>query len=134
MPGILKAPGQFNFFIEVGIDLLGYDFLRHVGPRPDLHGVFLAGGHAGLGLTGYPGRLRLTLEGELGADISAITSLPVDGFVYQSDIAGGGALIIGTRDGRFVQRTRLIRYINVESDIGAPVGDTQLRTTFGVTF
>jgi microsomal dipeptidase-like Zn-dependent dipeptidase len=134
MPGLLKAPGQFNLFIELGIDLLGYDYLRHRSARPDLHGVFLAGGDLGLGMSFYPGEGLISLQGMLGADVSAITSLPVDGFVYQSDIAAGGSLILGTANGRFRQQTSLMRYLNVESDLAAPHDDTQVRGTFAVSF
>ena len=135
MPGILKAPGQFNFYLELGIDLLGYDFLRHFDPlRPDLHGVFLAGGDLGLGFRVYPAPMRIGLGGTLGADISAITNAPVAGFVYQSEVSAGGALELGTDDGRFVQRTSLVRYYNIESDLAEPYQDTQLRGTFSVGF
>src|SRR5690606_3298979 len=34
MPGFLKYPGELNLFAELGVDLLGYDFLRHVTARP----------------------------------------------------------------------------------------------------
>ncbi len=135
MPGVLKWPGQFNFFIEVGIDLFGYDYIDHGSARANLHGLFLAGGELGLGVTVYPSpNFRISLEGALDADISAITSLPVDGFVYQSDIATGGVLELSTADGHFRQKLSLLRYINVESDLMAPYQDTQIRGTLGVSF
>lgn len=132
MPGILKVPGTFNFYLELGIDVLGYEFLRHVGPRPDLHGVYIGGGDFGLGVTAYPGDMLVSLGGTLGGDFTIVTSLP--SLSYQSDVAFGGGLTLGTRDGSFQQRTTVVRYLNVESDLAAALGDTQVRGTFEVAF
>lgn len=135
MPGILKSPGEFNLFVELGIDLLGYKQVTPFSELDVLRGVYLAGGQLGLGATAYPGPdFMLGIEGLLGADITALTSLPVDGFAYQSDIAAGGIFTLGTADGMFRQQISLIHYLNVVGGLDLTYGDTQLRGTISISF
>lgn len=135
MPGFLKSPGEFNFFIELGLDLLGYKQVTPFSELDVMRGVYLAGGQLGLGATAYPGPgFMLSLQGLLGADITALTSLPVDGFAYQSDIAAGGVFTLGTADGMFRQQVSLIHYLNVVGGLDLSYGDTQLRGTISISF
>jgi microsomal dipeptidase-like Zn-dependent dipeptidase len=103
MPGILKARGGHNLFLQLEADLLGYKYLHHVDrQRSDLH-AFYAGGAALLfGASVHPVQsLRLSIYSGLGSDISVVTSTASVG--YQSDIAARAGSSLGTTDRRFVQ-------------------------------
>ncbi len=135
MPGVLKEPYAYHLFVELGLDALGFKRLDALSDREALMGVYLAGGELGLGAKLFPEpHLWLGLRGWLGADLTAITSSALPGFVYQSDVDGGGALELGTTDGRFLQRLSLAYFLNVDRTRELPLDDLQLRGTFAVSF
>jgi hypothetical protein len=96
MPGILKEPDSFNFWLELGIDALGYKHVAHVSDRPALDGFHLAGGGAHVGFSSaFEEGVKLRLGGGIDADVNLVF---VDAeTAYQSDLdanVGGSLLFI----------------------------------------
>jgi microsomal dipeptidase-like Zn-dependent dipeptidase len=95
MPGVLKSPGSYDLFLELSVDLLGYQATFHASAADDLHALYFAGGSLFAGLSLYPGDLALRLWGGPEADIALV---PED--AWQSDVAFLGHFSVGTVDGR----------------------------------
>ncbi len=133
MPGVLKWPGEFNFFVELGADLLGdKQISRQVAVS---RGFYLAGGDVAAGATLFPGPgFSITLRGWLGADFTFMPTLDVDGVGYQSDVATGGTLSLRVADGMFEPQLRVLRTLDVEAERAQQFDDTQVRGTIAVSF
>jgi microsomal dipeptidase-like Zn-dependent dipeptidase len=78
-PSIFEVAGVHALYAELGVDLLGYQFWRHLSGRDDLHGVVLAGGSLRLGsVFGAHEGLAIALYGGGGADLTLVPSAPGD--------------------------------------------------------
>jgi microsomal dipeptidase-like Zn-dependent dipeptidase len=104
MPGILKSPGEYQLFVELGASILGYrGILHHDEARADLHGVYMAGAALTLGAAVYPGpELRLAIFGGGAADATLLAT-QADAVAYASDLVARAGIELGTADGAFVQ-------------------------------
>jgi microsomal dipeptidase-like Zn-dependent dipeptidase len=125
MIGLWKAPPMHDLFVAARLDLLGYEGIRHLSARPDLHGVFLLGGGAGFGASMAPTSgwvIRVRTDAE--ADLSLLVNATGDGIGYQTDVLVGGGLELGTGDRSFTQFVQMRWYATREKTLTTEDRDT----------
>ena len=97
MPGVLKAPGQHNFFLGLEAGALGYKYVKRRIAADEMHAFVPVEGMAEAGVSLWPSpRLRLTLYGEIRADVALVRFAPL---YHQTDVSVSGGARLGLPEG-----------------------------------
>ena len=97
MPGLFKAPGKYDIFVGMEAGVLGYKYLMRRAAADELHAFVPAEAMVEMGLSLWPNaRMRLTLFGELRADVALARFTPL---YYQSDVALASGARLGLPHG-----------------------------------
>jgi microsomal dipeptidase-like Zn-dependent dipeptidase len=92
MPGVLKDPGCFNFYIELELDLLGYKHIEYLSERSTLDALHFTGVGAALGMRStFQREVYALFEAHLFGD----ANLALPDAVVQSDYTVGGRFALG---------------------------------------
>jgi hypothetical protein len=103
-PAALELPDIHAFFIELAVDVLGYQMWQRLHAGDALHGVVLAGASARVGsVLGAPGGLSLSIYGGGGADLTWLPSPPGGGVGSLSQMFAVGGVRVAEEGGRFFQ-------------------------------
>ena len=103
-PSALEVPGAHAFYAELAVNVLGYQFWRHLSLRGDLHGVALAGASAQVGsVLGSPGGFSISLYGGGGADLTLLPSSPGGEVSSLSQLFALWGVRVAEDGGRFFQ-------------------------------
>jgi microsomal dipeptidase-like Zn-dependent dipeptidase len=102
-PAALELPGVHALYAELAVDLLGYQWWRHLSARDDLHGIVVAGASLQLGsVFGAHEGFSVSLYGGGGSDLTLLPS-PPGGAGYLSQMFALSGVRVAQQGGQFFQ-------------------------------